>query len=133
MSGKARTQIFLGDAGRGSKSRRAQRIADSIRREVSVLLISKVNDPGVQGVTITEVEVTSDLRIARVYFTVFGDEQRRKEALEGLARAKGLIRGHVAHALDLRYAPDLEFRPDLAAATGERMDAIFRELAAENE
>ncbi|MCK5322668.1 MAG: 30S ribosome-binding factor RbfA, partial [Desulfobulbaceae bacterium] len=101
------------DQGQG-RSRRPSRVGDMIRSEISQLLVQKIKDPRVQNVTITGVAMTGDLRRARIYFTVFGDKRRIKEAEKGLASAKGFIRSHLARELGMRYVPELDFRHDLA-------------------
>jgi len=125
-------RITLPERSRGTK-RRPQRVAEVIQNEISAFLLRKVNDPRVAGVTITEVLVTDDLRQARIYYTVLGGEGLMAEAAVGLASAKGFIRSRIAQVLDLRYAPELEFRADKAAARGERIEQLFKEIADEHE
>ncbi|MCK5232654.1 MAG: 30S ribosome-binding factor RbfA [Desulfobulbaceae bacterium] len=115
------------DQGQG-RSRRPSRVGDMIRSEISQLLVQKIKDPRVQNVTITGVAMTGDLRRARIYFTVFGDKRRIKEAEKGLASAKGFIRSHLARELGMRYVPELDFRLDLAEVRREEMERLFREI-----
>ena len=93
-------------------NKRPKRVADMIKNEIGLLLLSKVQDPRLTQVVIVAVEVTRDLRKAIVYYSVLGDEQHIKNVAEGLARAKGFIRSHLARVLGMRATPDLVFKLD---------------------
>ncbi len=107
------------------QSRRSQRVADLIRAEISSLLLLEAHDPDVKMVTITDVEVSPDLRSARVYFTAHGDEAALERAREGLTRASGFLRREVGRRCALRYAPELFFQPDLSYERGARIEEIL--------
>jgi ribosome-binding factor A len=108
---------------------RQRQVAELIHRELSSLLLYEARDPRLSGVTITEVEVTRDLLLARVYFTLLDDEEEgAKEALGGFAHAKGFLRSQLADRLELRFVPDLAFFQDRSAAYGRRIDALLDEL-----
>jgi ribosome-binding factor A len=109
-------------------SHRTERIGDLIRQEVGRLLEREVKDPRIGFVTVTRVDVTRDLRSARVGVTVLGDEQRRKAALEGLAAAQGFLRRELAHRLDLRHTPALEFFLDRMVEAEERVEELLRQI-----
>ena len=117
--------------GTGPK-RRPARVADIIRTEIGLLLLQKINDPRIQHVTITRVIVTDDLRRAKIYYGVHGDEPIANVAA-GLASAKGFIRSHLAKELGMRYVPELEFKQDLALARQEEMEKVFKEIEDEND
>ena len=85
-----------------------------------MLLLGKLKDPRLVNVTITMVNVTNDLRSARIFYSVMGDHDPA-EIAKGLTSAKGFIRSHLAKELQLRYVPDLDFKQDL---TFQKMDAI---------
>ncbi|MBC7263167.1 MAG: 30S ribosome-binding factor RbfA [Chloroflexi bacterium] len=106
-------------------NRRQRRVSDLIHHEVSDLLSRKMKDPRLEHVTVTGVEITADLKLARVYVTVLGEAEETKAALDGLEHARGFIRRELAHALDLRFVPDLEFRLDEAFYRGVRIDALL--------
>jgi ribosome-binding factor A len=108
--------------------KRADRVAESIKREVSVLILQEVKDPAVQGVTVTDVELTDDLRHARVFVSILGDEVERKRTLAGLDRAKGFLRSAVAKVLGLRYAPELRFHLDTSIDRAMRIEEVLRKI-----
>ena len=124
---KSGNRFVLPELGMES-SRRPSRVGDAIRSEIARLLLHKIKDPRVRNVTITSVAMTSDLRRARIYFSVFGDKQQIKEAEKGLASAKGFIRTHLAKELGMRYVPELDFRYDLAEVKREEMERLFKEI-----
>lgn len=122
-----RTKTGIALPGRDSRpGRRLSRVADLIQSEVSNLLLLKINDPRVQHVNITSVSMTRDLKQARIYYSC--PEEQARGAAEGLKSAKGYIRNHLARELDLRYAPDLIFKRDLALIHQEQMEQLFKEI-----
>ena len=125
----------LDSIGIGGKheQKRSSRVAEAIRNEIATLLISKVRDPNLIDVSISRVEVTDDLSLARIYFTVFGDQKNIKTAEKGLLRAKGFMRSHIAKTLNLRFTPALQFKYDDIADKVAELDDIFQELANERD
>jgi ribosome-binding factor A len=115
------------------ESRRSQRVADLVRAELSLLLLTEAHDPDVKTVTITEVEMPPDLKSARIYFTARGDEAALARAREGLARASGYLRREVGRRCGLRYAPELFFQPDLTYERGARIDELLSQVLPERE
>jgi ribosome-binding factor A len=107
---------------------RPERIGDQIRAELADLLARDVKDPGIGFVTLTRVRVTADLQLARVYYTVLGDGQARRETARALARAVPFLRRQVAGRLRLRRAPELAFRYDETIEKQERVERILREI-----
>jgi ribosome-binding factor A len=95
------------------------------RRELSRLLLSEIKDPRVNGVTVTEVRVTSDLSYATVFVTVDGSENR-EAALEGLERASGFIRREMGQILHLRKIPEFRFEVDTTLANATRIEQLLR-------
>ncbi len=116
-----------------SEQKRSTRVADAIRNELAILLLNKVRDPKISGVTITRAEVSDDLKYARIFFTVFGEEKSIKEAEKGLQRARGFMRSHLAKTLNMRYTPDLQFRYDLTAEKVKEIETLFQEIAGEKD
>lgn len=92
--------------------KRADRVSEAIKREVSLMITQDVKDPRVHFVTVTEVKTTDDLRYAKIYVSVLGDDKTRKESMEGLAHAKGFIRSELGRRIGLRYTPDIQFFAD---------------------
>jgi ribosome-binding factor A len=88
--------------------------------EIADILFRKTKDPRIQSVTVTDVEMTRDLRQARVFFTTLAEEEA--QVLEGLSKATGFIRGELSRRLSLRYSPELIFKKDVS---GERRDRIL--------
>ena len=111
--------------GRGD---RPARVGERIREELSLLLLRKVNDPGVAPVTVTEVSVTPDLRIAHVNYSALVPPDERPAVAKALRRSSGFLRRELGHTLGLRYAPELQFHYDDSFDRGARIDAILREI-----
>ena len=111
--------------GRGD---RPVRVGERIREELSLLLLRKVNDPGLAPVTVTEVSVTPDLRIAHVNYSALVPKEERPAVVKALRRSSGFLRRELGHLLGLRYAPELQFHYDDSFDRGARIDAILREI-----
>jgi len=107
---------------------RANRVADQIRMEVADILMRKIKDPRVKSVTVTDAELTNDLRIARVFVTVLGSEEETREVFTGLARVAGFVRGELGRRLALRYLPDIIFVKDVSGPRGDRVLQLLDEL-----
>jgi ribosome-binding factor A len=109
-------------------SRRADRVAESIRAEVATFLAEGVKDPRIRAfVTVTGVDVTRDLRQARVFVSLMGEEADRVATLEGLENLAPHLRSRIGRALRLRLAPELEFRIDDSIARAARIDSLLAE------
>jgi ribosome-binding factor A len=104
---------------------RAQKIGVLIRNLISEMIVRKIKDPRVGLATITEVEVESNLRIARVYYSVQGDEKRRQLVGQGLKSAKGYIKRELARALGIRFMPDLIFEFDSSLIRSQRLKDLL--------
>jgi ribosome-binding factor A len=109
-------------------SPRIQRVSALIRETLAELLRFEVKDPRVAVVTLTEVEVTGDLREARVYYTAPDDDRARAAAAEGLRRASGFLRRELGHRVRLRVTPTLDFRLDTSYEYGANIDRKLSEL-----
>jgi ribosome-binding factor A len=115
-----------------TEQKRSKRVADVIRHEISILLLNKVRDPKISEVYVSRVEVSDDLKYAKIFFTVFGGGKKEiRNAENGLQRAKGFMRSHLAKTLNLRYTPALQFRYDETAKKVEEIEQIFQEIAQE--
>jgi ribosome-binding factor A len=113
--------------------KRADRVADLIKMEISDLLLKQVRDPGIGSVTITGVKVTDDLRAARVFFVELGKDQCGEEVRAGLARATGFLRRELGGRLRLRCVPELVFSYDPSFAYGNRIEKLLSEIHREEE
>ncbi|HOG47367.1 MAG TPA: 30S ribosome-binding factor RbfA [Anaerolineae bacterium] len=114
-------------------SRRQRKVADLIQEEISDLIARKMRDPRVEGVTVTEVHVSPDLRYADIYVSKLDEEQAVKEAVTGLNAAAGYLKRELAPRLDLRFMPDLRFHLDRSWQQGARIDALLEQIAEERE
>jgi ribosome-binding factor A len=112
-------------------SRRQRRVAQQIHRELGDLLMREVRDPRLSAVTITEVRVTPDLLLARIYFSVLGEGEAESEALAAMERARGFLRTQLAERLSLRLMPELTFLLDRSAEYGRRSEELLDQIAAE--
>ncbi len=110
-------------------TRRQRRVSETIHRELSVLLMRGVRDPRLADITVTEVRVTPDLLMARVYYSVLGDAEQRKAAATALESAKGYLRTQLAAQVRLRLAPELEFHLDESAEYGRHIDELLAQVA----
>ena len=113
-------------------TRRQLRVAGQIHRELSTLLLFEARDPRLVGVTITGVDITSDLLIAHVYFTLLGTEEEKSGAMAALEHAKGYLRTQVAARIQQRLAPELHFHLDRSGEQGDRIERILDRLRDES-
>ena len=124
---RSRSKFQLpGLVGPGPK-RRPAKVADAIKNEIALLLLRKIKDPRVQQITITTVEMSDDLSLARVYYSVL-TEEAVQDAAKGIESAKGFIRKSLAKELGMRYVPQLVFERDLSLNRQEEMERLFREI-----
>jgi len=109
-------------------SPRQRRVGDQIQKEISSLLLREIKDPRIGFVTLTGVEVSSDLRTAKVFYTVLGEQTKRDETQRGLEKATPFMRRELGRRLRLRFAPELQFRFDTSLEYGNRIDTLLKEL-----
>lgn len=110
--------------------KRSDRVADSVKREIADLLLRRVKDPRVAGVTVTDVEMTADLQHARIYYCVMGtpSAEEKQTAAAGLAKATGFMRQELGKRLHLRYLPQLAFYYDTSFDYGDKIERLLKEL-----
>lgn len=113
------------------KGVRTERIAEEIRKQVSQLLHFELGDPRLQGVTVTGVKMTPDLRVARIYFTVPGQPEREDQALTAFRASSGVIKNALAKNITLKFIPQLEYFYDESLELQERIDALFDKIEKE--
>ena len=112
-----------------SNSRRPDRVAEAMREEIATFLAEDVKDPRIVGlVTVTGVDVTRDLRHAKVYVSVMGSDDERRATMQGLESAAGHLRSRIGRALRLRVAPEIAFRYDDSISRAARIDALLAEV-----
>lgn len=112
-------------------SRRTEQVAELIKEEVSELIQRELKDPRLGFVTVTRVEVSPDLKNAKVFFSVLGDDQVKAESLKVLKRASSFLRRELSHKLTLRYTPELFFHFDVAMEHGDKIQRLLNQLAEE--
>jgi len=108
--------------------KRAVRVGDQILKEIAYLLTQKVKDPRVNGVTLTGIYLSDDLKHARVYYSVVGDNKNIMRGQSGLDSAKGYIKREIGLRLNLRFVPDIIFEHDPTLETGNRMEKLFQKI-----
>jgi len=111
---------------------RIYRVNQLIKREISKIIQSKLEDPRLRMVTITQVDVSRDLRQARVSFSVLGDSKNADTALEGLNNARGYIRKLVGQGVRLRHVPEMDFIYDKSIEYSARIDQTLKEIHDKN-
>src|SRR5699024_3749703 len=112
---------------------RVGRVAQEILKEVNDILLNTVRDPRVNGITITDVDLTGDLQQATIFYsTLETDEEIKKETQTGLDKATGLIRKELGGRLTTYHTPELEFKRDESVEYGNRIDELLNELKNED-
>jgi ribosome-binding factor A len=95
---------------------------------VADILMRKIKDPRVRSVTVTDVELTNDLRIARVFVTALGGEAETRDVFTALGKASGFVRGELGRRLTLRYLPEVVFVKDVSGPRGDRVLQLLDEI-----
>ncbi|SRR6186713_2231583 len=111
-----------------SQGSRPDRVADQLRSELATLLARDVHDPGIGFVTLTRVQVSPDLQIARVFYTALGDDKTRAASRKALERAAPFLRRQIGARLRLKRTPELTFVYDDSIAGQDRIEQILNEL-----
>lgn len=110
-------------------SRRVDRVAEAIREEVATFLADGAKDPRIVGlVTVTGVDVTQDLRHAKIFVSVLGSDVEKKSTLEGLESAAAYLRSRLGRSLRLRFAPELVFQSDASVARAARIETLLEQI-----
>ncbi len=107
--------------------KRSQRVGDLLRQEIADIIMRRVKDPRIGFVTVTGVDITDDLKIAKVFISCLKDEEK-DATLEILNAAKSFIRSEVAKRIRIKVIPTLEFRVDESMGYGDRIDKLLREI-----
>ena len=111
---------------------RADRVSGLIQEILSSLLKKDIHDPRLKMVTITSVKMSRDLKLARIYFSIYGDSNKREAAAKGFESARGFIKRSLARELSLRYMPDLIFFYDESFDYGSHIDELLKRITTEN-
>jgi ribosome-binding factor A len=116
--------------GQGS---RPDRVGEEIRQELATMLSRHVHDPGIGFVTLTRVKVSPDLQQARVFYTMLGDEAKRKDTERALVRATPFLRRQLGARMRLRRVPELRFEFDQSVENQDRIERILLEIKSERD
>ena len=109
-------------------SKRVNRVAEQMKKELGDIILQKVKDPRIGFVTVTDVEVTGDLQQATIYISVLGSDKEKENTLKGLDKAKGFIRTEIGQRIRLRVTPEIEFKFDESIAYGSRIESLLSQV-----
>lgn len=107
---------------------RAERVGEQMKKELMDIINNKLKDPRVGFLTITDVQPTNDLSLAKVYLTVLGSDKERENTFKGLEKAKGFIKTEIGQRMRLRIVPDLQFEYDESIEYGNRIERLIQDL-----
>lgn len=112
---------------------RVNRVGEQMKKEISDIIQNELKDPRVGFVTITEVDVTGDLQIAKVFVSVLGSEEQKQESLKALRKAAGFVRSEVGKRIRLRLTPEIMFQLDTSLDYSTRIQEVLRDIRTEEE
>ena len=107
---------------------RLEKINEQLKREIGLIIHRELGDPRLEFVSITYVQVSRDLRHAKVHFSVLGNEKKSEEAQQGLEAAKGLIRKKVGQQMSMRFTPELLFAFDHSLEYSAKIDKTLQDI-----
>ncbi|MGQ0549877.1 MAG: 30S ribosome-binding factor RbfA [Armatimonadota bacterium] len=110
---------------------RAERLAEVIRAEASAIIQQGLKDPRIGFVSITDVVVSGDLRHAKIFVSVLGDDAAKRRTMEALERARGYVRSELGARIAVRFVPQILFRLDESIERGTRIVSLIREVTEE--
>jgi len=110
------------------RSRRMERLDELLRQEIARLIAEEVRDPRVGFTTVMQARVSPDLRHARVYVSVLGDDEEKEAAVEALQRASGFLRSRLGAIVEMKYLPELEFELDRSLERAARIEEILERV-----
>ena len=111
---------------------RIEKLQELIKQEMSKMLLKELKDPRIGFVTVTDVEMTGDLREAKIYVSVMGGEEQIKNSLEGLNSALGFIRREIGQRIRLRFTPEISFALDTSLDYGDHIQKLLLQVEGEN-
>ncbi|GAB6173820.1 30S ribosome-binding factor RbfA [Paradesulfitobacterium aromaticivorans] len=109
---------------------RANRLAETLKEEISQMIREDLKDPRLGFITVTDVEVADDLGHAKVFVSVLGDAQQSKDSLDALNRAAGFVRSEIGKRIRLRHVPEIVFKYDTSLEKGAHIAKLLREVEA---
>lgn len=111
---------------------RVRRIAEQMKKEVANIIETELKDPRIGFVTVISVDLSNDLRHAKIFVSILGDEQKKQESLEGLHRATGFVRSEIARRIKLRYTPEIQFVLDTSIEHGVKIAKLLSKVNEED-
>lgn len=114
-------------------SRRVLKAAEAIREVVSMAILAELRDPRVQDVTVTYVELSADMRSAKVHVSIMGDEAKQNLCLHGLRSSAGFLQSKLAERIDTRYTPRLRFELDMGVKKSLAIAQLLNEVLPEHQ
>ena len=116
-----------------SSQLRIEKLQELIKQEVSKMLLYDIKDPRIGFVTVTEVEMTGDLREATIYVSIMGNDEQIKNSMEGLQSALGFIRREIGKRIRLRFTPEISFAPDKSLDYSEHIQKLLLKIERERD
>jgi ribosome-binding factor A len=114
-------------------SHRPEKLAEAIKKEISDIIFNNIKDPRIGFITVTAVTVTADLRYAKVYASVLGDEEKQKVAEKALKSAAGYFRTELGKRIRLRYVPEIKFELDTTLEKAAKLIKLIEEVQSSGE
>lgn len=115
------------------QGKRIERISSLIKEELAAVITQKTRDPRIGFVTITHVDVSEDLKFAKVFYSVMGTDEQKQKTAEGLEHSRGFLQQDIAQSLKLRFTPHLIFMLDSSLDEGMKIDKIIRKIHEQDE
>ena len=109
-------------------SQRSNQVAEELRKIVSMILLEDLNDPRIGFITITRIEMTADLRFARIFYSVLGDKAQKDSTREALEEKMGFIRKLVVERINMKYAIELKFEVDKSIEQSFHINELLKKI-----
>lgn len=114
-----------------SNQLRIEKLQELIKQETSKMLLYDIKDPRIGFVTVTDVEMTGDLREAKIYVSIMGNAEQIKDTMDGLNSALGFVRREIGKRIRLRFTPEISFAPDKSLDYSEHIQKILLQIEKE--
>lgn len=113
-------------------SHRAVRLGEEMKKEIAQMLRDELKDPRIGFVTVTKVDVANDLGHAKVFVSILGSEEEKRQSMQALIKATGFVRSEIARRIRLRYAPEIVFKLDESIEQGVRIASLLEQVKGKN-
>jgi ribosome-binding factor A len=107
---------------------RVGRVGEQIKKEISTIIQTELKDPRIGFITVTGVDVTNDLSLARVYLSILGSDEQKVETLKAIGRANGFLRSELGRRVKLRHTPIMEFKFDSSIEYGSHIESLLNQI-----